>query len=567
MDGLEQPSAEGTLRETPLVHQWVYMLDRELTGSLVLIETDGTKHRVDLEAGLPVKARLGRPVHRFGDVLVDLGLATPEDIERALASTTSEAGWIGQALVAQGTIDDETLRSALGVQLFRKLLMLGSLPGDTRFQYFNESAGLAGFGAPKRVQCDPLAVILASSRRLPDEIVDAALARVHDVQLTVQPSIDLRRFGFTKEEQSVADLLLEKPTTLAEVANTGAKARAIAVVVYTFLITRHFQLGEARPPVGADVRVPTESLPPPRPSIRPSLRPPASRKPPMSGRPSAPPEAGAVGARRRALEALMRTAQSGTLYDLLGVPSTAKDAEIRSAYFGLAKELHPDRQPPGGESLKPLLSGLLARVNAAFTTLTDADRRRRYDESITAGVDSAAEREKVQQVVRAAMDFQKAEVLAKKRNFPGALELAQAAVAADPEQSSYEVLLIWIEAQMRSQVEGTLGKERFRDLIVRLTKVIEAEEENEKALYYRGVLLKRDNRIRDAMKDFRAVVQINPGHLEAMREVRVFEIQRRSGAPAGGGSSIPPASSSKTLSIPPMPSEPKEGLFRRIFKR
>lgn len=32
-----------------------------------------------------------------------------------------------------------------------------------------------------------------------------------------------------------------------------------------------------------------------------------------------------------------------TLYDLLGVASTATQSEIRSAYYALAKSAHPDR--------------------------------------------------------------------------------------------------------------------------------------------------------------------------------------------------------------------------------
>jgi curved DNA-binding protein CbpA len=59
-----------------------------------------------------------------------------------------------------------------------------------------------------------------------------------------------------------------------------------------------------------------------------------------------------------------------TLYDDLGVPTTASGEVIRSAYKAKAKKAHPDT---GGSP------EAFSRLKLAYDTLSDGDRRERYD--------------------------------------------------------------------------------------------------------------------------------------------------------------------------------------------
>lgn len=62
------------------------------------------------------------------------------------------------------------------------------------------------------------------------------------------------------------------------------------------------------------------------------------------------------------------------LYQTLGVPRTATEKEIRSAYRRLARKFHPDVNPgdKAGEAR-------FKEVNAAYEVLSDADKRAKYD--------------------------------------------------------------------------------------------------------------------------------------------------------------------------------------------
>src|SRR5438105_5188603 len=72
-------------------------------------------------------------------------------------------------------------------------------------------------------------------------------------------------------------------------------------------------------------------------------------------------------------------------YEILGLSRGATEAEIKSAYRKLAVRYHPDKNPGDAEAEEKF-----KEAAEAYSVLSDADQRRRYDRFGHAGVSSSA---------------------------------------------------------------------------------------------------------------------------------------------------------------------------------
>lgn len=77
--------------------------------------------------------------------------------------------------------------------------------------------------------------------------------------------------------------------------------------------------------------------------------------------------------------------QKRDYYEVLGVSKTADDAEIKKAYRSLAKKYHPDVNPGDAEAEKKF-----KEASEAYAILSDAEKRRQYDQFGHAAFDGGA---------------------------------------------------------------------------------------------------------------------------------------------------------------------------------
>jgi curved DNA-binding protein CbpA len=77
--------------------------------------------------------------------------------------------------------------------------------------------------------------------------------------------------------------------------------------------------------------------------------------------------------------------RDATLYDLLGITITANEGEVKKAYYAMAKKYHPDRHhSPHLRDVHGLLEELFGKITDAYQVLSSPLEKNRYDSKIRA---------------------------------------------------------------------------------------------------------------------------------------------------------------------------------------
>ena len=300
-DGLT-PTAQGGLKKTPLIHLLVYLLDQRLSGTVVFAAAGDALCAFQCEAGVPSKVRAPPGIAPLDEVLASIGLAEAEVLEPAVQAIERTGELLGAHLVNRELIDPSMLEIGLNLQASRKLEHMFELGEETSYMFFAGHQLLASYGGTESTPVDPLALITAGVRRPGQSaLIEHTLGRLANLVLSIHPRAEVLRLGFEAEENSVIELLLERPRPLAALLQTAAVSAAIVKrTVYTLAITRSLNLGaQARPPVGVEVAgaAPVSGNAVAPPSLPPSFAPHAGSAPgparapaaPLMSPPSAPP--------------------------------------------------------------------------------------------------------------------------------------------------------------------------------------------------------------------------------------------------------------------------------------
>jgi len=586
-----QPSATGTFEKTPLSHVLVYLHDRRLTGSLEIVSTGGTD-LVHAQQGFPARIRTAQAADPLGRVLLELGLIDEAAFTQSLMSLGGGKGLQGRILIEQGALDLPGLVRGLREQLRRKMVKLFSIR-QASYAYFDGVNLLQAYGGEESIKVDPYSLILSGVRfAYEDDRTDGVLRRLAGQALKMKDGASLDRFDLRDEDQKVVAFLREAPRTLEAVVGAGiVPPRDARALVYCFVLTHQVELTTAPaqaqpsarpssapiaepppapvaaqppppvaaqppPPVAAQPPpVPTPSKPPPPPSSAPP-RPPTKRTPsairlPAMGRrpsrpdvpappPDAPPE---ILATREEIVARAAALDTEDYFVMLGASHEDSEEMLRSKYFALAKKYHPDRVPPGLDDLRETLDYVFTNLTEAYQTLTDGDKRRRYLELLREGSGTPADQRKIASIVDSAMNLQKAEVCLRRKNYEEAERLCRLAADANAEDGEAIGLLAWIQLHRR---EPGLP---VTDLVARLKQAIDLVPRSEKLNFYLGTALKRAGDSTSAVIYFRRAADLNPRNVDAVREVRLFEMRR-----------------DRKSSMPPQPKkDEKVGLFGKLF--
>jgi len=497
-----------TLQSTPLAWWLADAVDRRLTGTLVLEETTGAVHRVVLETGAPRKVQTGIPVALLGEVLVDTGTLSEAEREQTLARARQAGTLYGDFLCSEGGVDTTTLGRALREQLARQIAWLIGRPTSTVLTFHEGVNELVAFGAPEGVRVNPRALIWRAIRDgvRPEDV--AELERTLGKRsLRLRDDAPIDDFHLEGPYLAVVDTLRGQAASAAELATLRLdEPDAAGRVLYLLVITHAVEIGA--PENTEPARLP-------------------SGLPPTSGsgsyaRPSAiPPSSAAVAELRAEMHDRIEHPRQ-THYEVLGVATGASRAEVRSAFTLLAQRFHPDGLVRALPDFAAVAGRLFAEMLEARRVLTDPLERGRYDRSLrlptspppsarpSLAPSPAAERSTQSILTRV-------ESLLAHGNLAGAEH--ELALALERDRDNAEVVALWTFTQIgKPDVD-------LRRLWARLERAATVTD-TARVHYYRGQLLKRMGKPASALAEFRMVLDLEPRHIDAAREVRLAELGR-----------------------------------------
>lgn len=560
MSLLDEP---GDLAATPLAAVLLEALNARATGVLEVAHGGGTS-RLWFRDGRPVGAQVFAGFKPLGLMLLQAGRIDIDALSRSLARMAETRRPQGELLVEMGAVSAEDVGRALAEQQAGYFSLIAAL--DAGAFVFDASTPVPAWTRGSKLS--PLRTIVDTLERpQASALVASALQPVAagGVQLAAsyRDVADAARWG--DAERALVERL-RTPATLETFFAESAVApeRARAMLAALLLLGLAAPAADAVPPPAADLvdLAPEAETPPP--ASRPTSSGASTANPtanPATGRRSDPadararrqrllqqamrnmgvgPFAGASEGRARpredaggratlpkppaaqpiatsaeaqlrdALLAIAPRARERSLFVRLGIAETAGRDEVKKAFLGLARQFHPDRfASPALADLADTVRDFFAAVNEAYEVLSDDRRRAEYLAERKGKLAVSAEAARV--------DFLKGEACLRTRDFQRARGFLESAVRAD-RRAEYLAAL----------AQACFGDSQRRDLARARELLAEARRDAtcDRALYAAGLLARVEDDDASAERHLRAAVKLNPRNADAARELRLLEARR-----------------------------------------
>lgn len=434
------------------------------------------------------------------------------------------------------------------VQLFERI--------DAPYAFYEQD--LVGSSAGVEGEADPYRIVARGLRAHPPPktITDAVLGRFGAARLRFRAGAELARLSLEPAERNFVDVLRAEPAHAADLIASWGEPDVARSLLYLLVITRQVEPYEPTGPIALPrsdgERRP--DAPRPRPNAahapepaaggrRSSPMPPVPHGNPPSAPPPPPDLPSELHARWVEITERARSIDTENYFEMLGIDRSAGSAAVRDAYFEQVKRFHPDRLPAEFGPLKPWVERIFQQVTEAKDTLSDEARRGPYVKTVQNGGGTPASDRKVQAIVMAALEFQKVEVLARRKSYREALDTLETAITLNPEEPEYLAMKGYLLMQVEESVADLPHALELADRALLL------HVRSERAHLTRGIVLRRLGRHDEALEHFRRVVEINPKNIDAAREVRLAEMRAKH--PPSNPSTPPPAG----------------GIFSKLFKK
>lgn len=217
----------------------------------------------------------------------------------------------------------------------------------------------------------------------------------------------------------------------------------------------------------------------------------------------------------------------GDFFALLDIDQDADNNAVRTAYFQLAKLLHPDvvaRKKLEGIERQALV--VFKGISEAYQILSDRRRRAEYVAKLAAGRTNEKpheERRRRDNTSEARIFFHKGTLLAQRRVWPEADACFRKAVDLDPNNVCHLVSLGWAVMQ-NEEVPELRRMDEAREWFL---KAVTLNAHDADAHYHLAMYFKAKDDKTNQRKSLYETLQLDSKHVGAKREIRLLEMRSR----------------------------------------
>jgi tetratricopeptide (TPR) repeat protein len=237
--------------------------------------------------------------------------------------------------------------------------------------------------------------------------------------------------------------------------------------------------------------------------------------PPPAAAPAPPAEPPAAEDRVQEVLAFRERLPELNYYQILNVPRTAGEEEIKKAYFQLARRFHPDtfdRSLPANHRVQ--IEDVFDRITKAYRTLTSQEGRQEYDGKMTSG----GEEKPRDTLARADTKFRQAKTLYGQGRYEDAMALLEEVVRLNKNKGGYYLLLAMAETRLVGFEKKAEGH---------FLKAIELEPWNPEGFVGLGVLYRQVGLSTKATRQFQKALELDGEHEVALRELETLTKKER----------------------------------------
>jgi curved DNA-binding protein CbpA len=445
---------------------------RKRSGQLVFKRGDIEKYFFFREGGL-LQIKTNQPEERLGEVLFRLEKITRDDHARMDDFIEPHAN-IGEVLKRKGLISEGDLEEALVYQLKETTLNTFSyFDAEVVFQERSEAPAEDGV---HRISV-PFLIEYGIRRMAYNPALKAFLARK-----TPRP-----------HARSMIHLLTDEEKKVLGAINGGAPAEKIlaglSVSVEYFWKTLFLLFCLDLVDFGPEAASPQDEVPAPVPA---------------RGTP-----AGEKAAEIADVTAMRESLKTKTYYQIMGLPKTATEEEIKKAYFILARKFHPDRFDRKVQAdHRDLIDEVFDAITNAYRTLISRDKRKAYDSG------PSGRGEEPQDALKTAdIKFRQGKTLYAQERYDEAVSLLEEAVRLRKNKGDFYLLLAMAESKIPSYRQKAEGD---------FLKAIGLEPWNPEGYVGLGYLYKNEGLMTKAARQFQKAIEADPDHKLAQQELHLI---------------------------------------------